>query len=160
MKQQIIKQQKLSSSTECTKKPLVIACNHGNKSRNDPTDLAYYLAGLIESDGCFSRNKLEIVYHIKDLQAAYRLRTYLGYGSVYKHSSKKAIRFTISCKAGLRRVVNLCNGKFVTESKINQLIQHNYETKLGLTILPPTGVLNLNNSWLAGFIDADGSLYL
>lgn len=153
-----MKQQNLSSSTEYTKKPLVLACNHGNKCKNDPTYLGYYLTGLIEGDGCFSRNKLEIIYHIKDLSAAYKLRDLLGYGGVYKHSSKKAVRFTISCKAGLTRVVNLCNGKFVTESKVNQLIKHNYETWLGFKIQPPSGVLSLNNSWLAGFIDADGSL--
>lgn len=158
MKQQIMKQQNLNVSTKCTKSPLVIACNHGNKCRNAPTDLGYYLAGLIEGDGCFSRNKLEIIYHIKDLSAAYRLRDLLGYGAVYKHSSRKAVRFTISSKAGLSRVVNLCNGKFVTDSKVNQLIRHNYEIKLDLAILPPSGVLSLNNSWLAGFIDADGSL--
>jgi hypothetical protein len=118
--------------------------------------LGYYLAGLIEGDGCFSRNKLEIIYHIKS--AAYKLRDLLGYRGVYKHSSRKAVRFAISSKAGLTRVVNLCNGKFVTDSKVNQLIRHNYETRLGLAILPPSGVLSLNNSWLAGFIDADGSL--
>lgn len=142
-----------------SKKNLTISDHLGHhKKICNPQQLGYYLAGLIEGDGSFGYAKLEIVFHMKDKSAAYQLRTYLGYGSVYDHGSRQAARFVISNKAGLKHVIDLVNGKLVSPIKVAQLKKNNYESQLHLTILPPSKNIVLTNHWLAGFIDADGSL--
>lgn len=80
----------------------------------------------------------------------------LGYGTVSQYSKGHGLRFVISSKTGLYHVVCLCNGKFVGYHKYNQLINHNYEQWLNITLLPPTKKFTLNNFWFCGFIDADG----
>lgn len=136
-------------------------CEHlGNHKRpQNDLQLGYYLAGLIEGDGCFSNQKLEIAFHEKDKSAAYSLRKQLGFGQIYKYSqNRKAVRFTISNKKGLKRVLDLVNGKFVSPIKVNQLIDKGYKSRLGDKILDPSLNICLTNHWLAGFLDADGSI--
>ena len=130
---------------------------HHKKKLSD-AELGHYLAGLIEGDGYFGPKKLEIVYHQKDKSAAYWLRSLLGFGSVYDFVGKQAVRFVISNKNGLKRVLLLVNGKFVTARKPEQLIKNGYEADLNIKVLPPSNSIDLNNHWLAGFVDADGSI--
>ena len=117
----------------------------------------FSLAGLISGDGCFSSDRLRIIYHLKDIKAAQNLQLALGFGKIYRVKNKQAVNFQIATKVGLQYVVNLVNGKFVGPEKINQLIRHNYSKRLGVDILPPKGKVSLKNAWLAGFFDADGS---
>nr|YP_010003083.1 hypothetical protein JXX85_mgp03 [Ulva sp. TM708]AZP40117.1 hypothetical protein [Ulva sp. TM708] len=139
---------------------LSISDHLGNhKKPQSDVQLGYYLAGLIEGDGYFGYKKLEIAYHEKDISAAYSLREHLGFGQIYKYSqNRKAVRFVISNKKGLKRVLDLVNGKFVSAIKVNQLVNKGYESWLGYKILDATLNIDLNNHWLAGFLDADGSI--
>lgn len=76
------------------------------------TELGHYLAGLIEGDGHFSKNQLIISSHIKDKPVLEALRKHVGYGTIKPYSQQSnALRFVISSKAGLRRVLKLINGK-------------------------------------------------
>ena len=123
----------------------------------DQTQLGHYLAGLIEGDGYFGRNKLEIAYHIKDKSAAYALRSRLGYGQVYAYSkNRNAVRFVVSNQAGLKHVLSLVNGKLVHDAKVNQLKENGYGKFCALK--PALKKISLDYAWLAGFLDADGSL--
>ena len=136
-------------------------CEHlgSHKRPKNDLELGHYLAGLIEGDGCFSEKKLEIVFHEKDKSAAYSLRKQIGFGQTYTCShTKKAVRFTISNKKGLKRVLDLVNGKFLCSAKVNQLIDKGYESRFGCNILNPSLNICLTNHWLAGFLDADGSM--
>jgi hypothetical protein len=130
-----------------------------NQNLNCSTNLGYYLAGLIEGDGYFGKNKLEIAFSDKDKNLALKLINVLGCGAIYPYSqSRKAFRLVFSNKAALQYVVKLCNGKFVSPAKVNQMHQQNYENKLNIQILPPLLKISLDNYWLSGFIEADGSL--
>ena len=120
--------------------------------------LGHYLAGLIEGDGYFGPGKLEIAYAEKDKPAAYELRSRLGYGHVYAYSGRNAVRLVVSNMAGLGNVFKLVNGKLVHCAKVDQLKAHGYD-RYG-TIKPASKTISLDNHWLAGFIDADGSLGL
>lgn len=64
------------------------------------TDLGYYLAGLIEGDGHFSKNQLIISGHEKDYEFFHALKHALGYGKVSQYTRGRALRFVISSKAG------------------------------------------------------------
>ena len=124
---------------------------------NDDEQFGYYLAGLIEGDGCFERNRLTICYHEKDLPSALWLKERIGYGKVNPIKMKKAIGYYLTEKEGIKKVMNLVNGKFNTNSKINQMIKYKYDLKYGVKILPPNLNPKIRNSyWLSGFVDADG----
>jgi len=133
----------------------IISDHFTHKKFKSDNDFGYYLAGLIESDGYFGNSKLEIVLHEKDKPLALYLKEYLGYGLIYQIKNKKAIKFVIRKKSALIRVLDLCNGKFVTPYKINQL--KNQKWVSAALLLPPLLHISLSNPWLAGFIDADGS---
>lgn len=85
--------------------------------------------------------------HEKDLFLAQGIRTKIGFGSVYKVKDKKAYKLSIGSQKGIERIFNLCNGKFVLPFKIEQLNKSPYGP-----------IVYLSNSWLSGFIDADGSI--
>lgn len=121
---------------------------------DSPWQLGNYLAGLIEGDGYFGSQRLEIVFHEKDTFLAYRLRTMIGFGSIYKVLGKRACKLSIGSRAGFERIHELCNGKFVGSYKVEQFNKNIY----GLTLSPPLNKVSLETSWLAGFFDADGSL--
>nr|UCS09811.1 hypothetical protein [Percursaria percursa] len=70
-------------------------------------------------------------------------------GLIYTYSqNKKAVRFTISNKKGLKRVLDLVNGKLVSSAKVNQLIDKGYESRLGCNILNASLNICLTNHWV------------
>ena len=124
----------------------------------DNEEFGYYLAGLIEGDGYYGPLSLEIIQHEKDISLAYYLRSRIGFGLIYKIKNKKAIRFIIRKKEGLKKVINLTNGKYVAPFKLNQLSKKNWVIDSNIKLLPCTNSINLSTPWLTGFLDADGSL--
>jgi len=125
-----------------------------------------YLAGLIDGDGHFSSNlQLSISFHLNDISLAYFIKKRLGFGNIYK--IKNAYNLVISKKEGLIYVLHLINGKLRTykyDQVINNILSHpkfkdirseRSHIKFRLDL---TG--DLNNYWLAGFTDADGSFHI
>nr|YP_203340.1 orf307 [Zancudomyces culisetae]AAW49507.1 orf307 [Zancudomyces culisetae] len=133
--------------------------DHMNKHSypESDNDFGYYLAGLIEGDGYFGKLALEIIFNEKDISLAYFIKKKIGYGNIYKIKNKKAYKYYLSHKEGLKKVLDLTNGKFITNNKIDQLIKYSYNTKFSLNIKPPASFSLLKNYWLAGFSDADSS---
>jgi len=131
-------------------------------------NLGYYLAGLIEGDGYISitnenRVILGITFNIKEKPLAEKLLKYLGKGSIIRRKSN-SIELRISSVKTLHKIIILINGKFRTP-KIDQfykLINWMNKNHLNKNIpkLPLDSSTLHNNSWLAGFIDADGCFYI
>nr|YP_009487241.1 hypothetical protein [Russula foetens]AWB36143.1 hypothetical protein [Russula foetens] len=136
--------------------------DHVFKHRKPETEeeFGYYLAGLIEGDGYFGDYRFEIAFHKEDAFLAYYIKKRIGYGSVLKLKNKNSVRYVLRHSEGLRIVLNLVNGKFLTNKKINQILTHKFDSKFNLTILPPTNFDLISNHWLAGFSDADGSFVI
>jgi hypothetical protein len=121
------------------------------------TEFGYYLAGLIEGGGNFADQWLEILFFEKDITLAYYIKKRIGYGSVSFIKDKRAVKYVLRHTAGLKYVLDLVNGKFLTNCKINQLLKHDYGTKFaGGEILPPANFSLMTNHYLAGFTDSDG----
>ena len=129
--------------------------------------LANYLAGLIEGDGYISITKedrviLGITFNLKDKPLAEKLLSYLGKGSIVKRKSN-CIELRFSHKQTLCKIIELINGKFRTP-KIDQLYKlidwMNKKHSMDITKLPLNDSPILNDSWLSGFIDADGCFYI
>jgi hypothetical protein len=135
----------------------------------DDEEFGYYLAGLIEGDGYIGKCSVEISFHLSDKSLAYYIKKRIGFGNITNYShTNNAVRYSIWKKEGINKVLNLVNGKFFTDIKINQIKNYKYLNELDLNILP--SMLEryqddkikqvswlLNNYWLCGFTDADGS---
>jgi len=134
--------------------------------------LSSYLAGLIEGDGSIfvpsklrdSKNRLiypsiQISFHSKDLPLVLILQKILRCGSISKKKGLNNYIYTITDLQGLISTVGLING-FMRTPKINrfhQLIDFlNLHHNLNLSKLPLNSQPLSNDSWLSGFIDADG----
>lgn len=145
-----------SSTSDLLDHNKVLNVHHSSNKPFTETELGYFLAGLIEGDGHYNKNtnRLEIIFHEKDISLANNLKTKIKFGSIYKIKDKKAYKLSIGSRQGIERIYNLCNGKFVCNEKIKQFNQNNY----GFSFLPCTNKVVLTNSWLAGFIEADGCI--
>lgn len=95
---------------------------------------------------------------------AYYIKKRLGYGTVTKVKSKNAVLLTITKREGLEKVLNLVNGKLRLQTKIDAINKHIidvYKEPLKLKEkLHLNSSSDLNNHWLAGFLDADGSFQI
>jgi len=96
-----------TSETKCNKISSIIKIDNILKEtirqikpiKND--DFGYYLAGLIDGDGHFSKaEQLIIVFYISDVSLAYYIKKKLKHGIVKKVKNKKAVIFLISSKIG------------------------------------------------------------
>lgn len=133
-----------------------LSIHHPSNKLLTEIELGYFLTGLIEGDGHYNKstNRLEIIFHEKDVFLAKYLRTRIKFGSIYKVNNKKAYKFSIGSQQGIERIYNLCNGKFVCNHTIEQFNKNRY----GFVFLPATNRVILTNSWLSGFIEADGCI--
>jgi len=105
-----------------------------SKPSNDE-DFGYYLAGLIEGNGLINSSEfIEIAFHEKDISLAYYIKKRIGYGKVIIKENN-SVKYLVGNK-GLEKLIHLVNGKFLSQSKINQLIENNYENKFSFKLLP------------------------
>ena len=129
--------------------------------------LGSYLAGLIEGDGYITiTNKdsviLGITFNLKDKPLAEKLLRILGGGFIVKRKTN-SVELRFSHKQTLCQIIELINGKFRTP-KIDQLYKlvdwMNKKHSMNITKLPLNDSPILKDSWLSGFIDADGCFYI
>lgn len=118
-----------------------------------------WLAGLIDGDGSFPLSKkgyasLEITMDIRDERALQAVKNVYG-GSIKLRSNANALRYRLHNKEGLLNLINDVNGFIRNPVRLIQL--NNICIKYDIPLIYPDK-LNLNNGWLAGFFDADGSV--
>lgn len=127
-------------------------------------EFGHYLAGLIDGEGNFGVKSLVIAFNKLDASLAYYIKGRLGYGRVRKVKDKNAsggllgVLFFMTNREGLEKVMNLVNGKLRVSFKrdnFEKYILSYYKEPLNLK---PKLHLNtssdLENHWLAGFLDA------
>ena len=132
--------------------------------------ISCYLAGLFEGDGYIwiSKNNTKkkhnprfcITFGLKNEPLAKKLLSLIEFGHIAYKPKDNACVLTVSPVKGLKRIVGLINGELRTP-KINQLyllidwLNKNHNANIQKL---PLKIGNLSSdSWLAGFIDADGS---
>jgi hypothetical protein len=133
--------------------------------------LGNYLAGLFEGDGhiwiqkVWDKKKKHnprfcITFGMKNEPLAKKLLELIGSGFIRYKLQDNACVLVISPVVGLKKVVNLLNGKLRTP-KIYQLhnlidwLNKNHSTNINKLPLKKKNLLS--DSWLSGFIDSDGS---
>jgi len=138
--------------------------------KNKKTIFNSYLAGLFEGDGHIwmpknnSKKKHNprfcITFNLKNEPLAKKLLEIIGYGFIRYKPKDNACVLVVSAVKGLKFIIESINGKLRTP-KIIQLhnlidwVNKNHSSKIKkLTI--KNGNID-KDSWLSGFIDADGS---
>lgn len=135
------------------------------KPIND-TEFGHYLAGLIDGDGHFSKiPQLVVVFNEADASLAYYIKGRIGYGNVYKVKNKKAVILVVSKQVGIKKVLDLINGKIRSQNKLDQikkniLLNNSHSYFKTFTQFNVNTDVNLNNYWLSGFSDADASFQI
>ena len=134
-----------------------------------------YLAGLIEGDGSLVTPKalrdaggklrspiIKIAFALKDRALAVHMVSLFG-GSVY-NTPGKWVEYRVQSLAGVHALVAYINGHMRTpkiDALHNMIAWFNAHSKL--PHITPLGLDNtfiLNNSWLSGLIDADGTFQI
>jgi hypothetical protein len=143
---------------------------------NINSKFGHYLAGLVEGDGSIIVPKVErsvkgkknypsiqIAFDSRDFPLAMIIQKEVGHGSISKTKGVNCYRLTINNYEGLIIIVFLLNGKMRTP-KINNLYLlidwlNNKFVNLNLEKKEGDKSFLGSNSWLAGFIDADGHFF-
>lgn len=94
---------------------------------NGISDFGFFLAGLIDSDGHFSKmegiTQLVVCFHEKEMHIPYYLKKKIGYGIVSKVKNKKGakgVKFIMAHSLGLEKVCALVHNKLQHKQKIIQ----------------------------------------
>lgn len=145
--------------------------NHDTNKEFDPL-FASYLAGLIEGDGTIIVPKTErspkgdlyypsiqIVFDLRDLPLALIIQSKLSHGSISRKKASSAYVLSINKLEGVIFVTHLINSYMRTPKilALHRLIDW-LNSRFDLNIEKKnkdTSSIN-SNSWLSGFIDADG----
>lgn len=127
---------------------------------NKLEDFNFFLAGLIDGDGHFSKiPQLVICFNEKDVHVAYFLKKQIQFGTVSKIKNKKNFKFVISHSKGLEKVCNAIINKLQHKQKIIQ-----YNTRLhrilNFKLTEKKNFLLTENSWFTGFFLSDGSFQI
>lgn len=132
---------------------------HINIFQLNDNDFGHYLSGLIEGNGWFGDKTLHIIFAKNDTFLAYQIKKRIGTGNVYKIKDKNEVRYVNRNSKGLNYIISLINGKLITNTKYNQLLNHKWDIWTESNIIKPKQ-LTLNNHWLAGFSDANGCFHV
>ena len=141
--------------------------------KNKKTEIKSYLAGLFEGDGHIWLPKENmkkkhnprfcITFGLKNEPLAKKLLSIIGYGHIRYKPKNNACVLIVSPVKGLNVLIKYINGELRTPKIIQfyNLIDwinknHNYNIKK----LPLKKGNIKNDSWLAGFIDADGNFFI
>ena len=130
-----------------------------HKMSNSDRNLKQWLAGLIDSDGCFTLSKkgyaaLEITMDIRDERALQTVKNIYG-GSIKLRSNANALKYRLHNKEGLLNLINDVNGHIRNSNRLVQL--NNICVKYNLNLIWPEK-LRYDNAWLSGFFDGDGTI--
>ena len=118
-----------------------------------------WLSGLIDGAGCFQLSKkgyasLEITMELRDKHCLFKIKNKFG-GSVKVKQGNNWLRYRLHHKIGLLNLIYAVNGLIRNPNRLLQFDK--ICDKYNINLLYPEP-LTYNNGWLAGFIDADGSI--
>jgi len=134
--------------------------NYSSTSYRDDKGFNQWLAGVIDGDGHFILTKkgfyrLYIVMDIRDKDALYQILHKFG-GSIRPISNANALRYNLSNRRGLIKLIEAVNGEIRNPTRLLQM--NKLCVKFDIKLIYPYK-LSFYNGWLSGFIDSDGSIY-
>lgn len=135
--------------------------SQSNKISLEDKGFNEWLSGLIDGDGYFNLSKqgtarLQITMDIRDEKVLRIIKNKYG-GTIRKIANANALRYQLSHKKGLIKLINNINGNIRNPSRMLQM--NKLCVKYGIELIYPKP-LTFNNGWFSGIIDSDGSIYL
>jgi ubiquinol-cytochrome c reductase cytochrome b subunit len=121
-----------------------------------------WLAGLIDGDGYLAIQKsndvavCEITMPLEDEKVLQQIQQKLG-GSITLRSGAKAVRYRLCHQIGIKNLILRINGSIRNTVRIPQF--QTLCNKFNVAYLEPKP-LTLDNGYIAGFFDADGTIYI
>nr|QWL15189.1 hypothetical protein [Ulva rigida] len=118
-----------------------------------------WLAGVIDGDGYLTiqKNKvavLEITMSLKDENLLNQIKQKLG-GNIKRRNQSFSIRYRLSHKDGMVELINRINGNIRNTIRVKQFKKIcSYFNIIYIEAKP----LTLNNGYISGFFDADGTI--
>lgn len=141
-------------------------------------DFLEWFIGFTEGDGSFflNNNKPNFTINQADLQVLLLIRKNLGFGNVYtfKQNNRTYARYSVTKMKDIKKLIALFNGNIQLEKVFlrfkdwvncyncyNNNEQFTTFDHSDILIKPKRSLnqINLNNSWFAGFYDAEGGFY-
>ena len=128
-----------------------------------------WFIGFTEGDGSFvvtgGKSVFSIHLHMVDLPLLYLIQNELNMGNVYLQ--KNSATFIVKAKADINILIVIFNGNLFLHKRQQQFLKwvENYNRTLTtknittIVIKPHDFKPSLNDNWLAGFIDAEGSFF-
>lgn len=120
-----------------------------------------WFVGFSEGDGRFvvSGNRLFFIINQKEIKILYSIRTHLGFGKVSIYNGYG--RYVVADRKGVDRIVSIFNGNLLLDKTNKRFIDwlkvRNSYSLYNVSYLGKNNIKQFNNnSWLTGFIDADG----
>lgn len=123
-----------------------------------------WFIGFSEGDGCFTHdsktNSFSFIIRQKDPKVLFIIKKQLGFGSVFK-ATDGYWNYAVRSKKNLEFLINLFNGNLFLLKRITQfqkwVLFFNQKYNTGYQVISTARVLTLNDQWLFGFADQDGS---
>jgi hypothetical protein len=120
--------------------------------------LASYLAGLIEGNGRFYNQRLEILFPLCNKDLAEKLARRCN-GQCYDYralaSPKPAISVFFTGQS-LATVIGLTNGFYVKSDQLDQIKKQKLDSQYNIKLKPCLNKLDWDSLWLAGFFEVCG----
>lgn len=122
----------------------------------------FWFIGFTEGDGSFvvsgGKSIFSIHLHVADLPLLYIIQNELNMGQV--QIKKNSAIFQVKANRDIFTLISIFNGNLFLLKRQKQfnnwLLNYNIKTKIDIIIKPYLFKPSLNDSWLAGFIDAEG----
>jgi intein/homing endonuclease len=130
------------------------------------TELQWFI-GFAEGDGCWqanlNRNLNTFNINKKDPKVLYKIRKILGFGIIkqyMKGTPQEYFRFSANSLDATEKLITLFNGNLrlqKSKERFSKYLQvYNERTGSQIPLIVKDNSITLKDSWLAGFIDADG----
>jgi ubiquinol-cytochrome c reductase cytochrome b subunit len=121
-----------------------------------------WLAGIIDGDGYLAIQKsnkvavCEITMPLEDESLLFAIKQKLG-GSITLRSGAKAVRYRLCHQSGMINLIHRVNGCIRNTVRVLQFQTLCNHFNIRYLVAEP---LTLENGYLAGFFDADGTIYI
>lgn len=120
-----------------------------------------WLAGVIDGDGYLAIQKnniavCEITMPLTDEYLLTQIKQKLG-GKIYPRSGAKAVRYRLMHKDGILELIQRINGFILNSKRVPQLQKLCF--KFDIPFIPAKPITK-NTAYIAGFFDADGTIYM
>jgi ubiquinol-cytochrome c reductase cytochrome b subunit len=120
-----------------------------------------WFAGIVDGDGYFYINKkneisFEITTSIIDIRILYNIQNKLNGGSIQIRSGSASVRYRVKQKQIILQIIHRLNGHLYTFKRLQQF--EKCCKLLNLEFIPSLLNLDVNNKYLSGLIDSDGTI--